>query len=80
MKPTLIIHIVIEIKIDACRRVIEQKPTRFRQRIAVGFRVDKHGPNTQRSLQQTFNRIVRQFGFAANVSTCKPLFALTKQT
>ena len=62
MEPSLIVDVVVEVDIDSRGSVVQQKPARLRQRIAVGLRVNENGTNAQRGFQQAFYGIIRQVG------------------
>ena len=79
MEPTFVVHIVVEVDVHTCGRVVDQEPTCLRQRIAVGLRIHEDRADAQRSLQQTFHSIITQFGFLADLLTRQTLIGIAQE-
>ena len=70
---------MVEIKVHTCGWIIEQKPSRLRQRVTLCLCIHKNSSNTQGCLKQTFHDIVRQSNLLAQFLTRHSIIRVAQQ-
>ena len=78
MEETKVVHIVIEVDVHPCSRIIEQEPTRFGELIAVIVLVHQYGTDGEGSLQKTLDGIFRHSCFLCHLFHGHALIAIAQ--
>ena len=79
MKPSLVVHVVVEVEVYACGRVVQQEPPRLREGETVCVLVYQNGTDAQRCLQKAFHGIVGEVSLRHDLLTCHAVFRVANQ-
>ena len=78
-KQPFVVHVVIEVHIHPCGRVVEQKPAGLGDGETLAFGVNKDSAYRQRCLKENFHGVVAQAGSLAQLAACETIIAITEQ-
>ena len=76
MEPSFVVHVVVEVDVHACGRIVQKEPARLRQRVPIRLRVSQDGADAEGSLQQTLHGVVRQTSLLTDVLPCQSLVSI----